>query len=177
MVLTTYKDFMALGNNTLKEYLSVRGLNVTGNRPELVARAFVASEMKMDIILSSAEQAARLDQDYTKLLSDNKLTTDPRDVLEGEKSNDITKWVDMTSGKIFEYILRIKDFDHDYIGRYKDEKAYLYFEGGLVGEILIYQCPDMDTPYVYCSVLQSILRTAFIQGTSLTLPFDNTGPR
>ena len=38
MSLKTYDDFMSLGNNKLREYLLVRGLNVTGKKAELVAR-------------------------------------------------------------------------------------------------------------------------------------------
>lgn len=60
MSLVTYEDFMSLGNNSLKDYLSVRGLSVSGKKAELVARAFVAHEMKMEIILSSEQQLAKL---------------------------------------------------------------------------------------------------------------------
>ena len=32
------------------------------------------------------------------------------------------------SRNIFEYILRMKEFDKEYIGKYKDQKAYSYFD-------------------------------------------------
>ena len=36
----------------------------------------------------------------------------------------MTKWPPVDLGKIFAYILSNKEFDSDYIGKYKDEKAY-----------------------------------------------------
>ena len=41
-------------------------------------------------------------------------------------------------GSVFAYILKQKDFNVDYIGKYKDKKAYSYFDSGYVGPIFIY---------------------------------------
>ena len=38
--------------------------------------------------------------------------------------DDVTKWLQVTLGSIFLY-LKKKDFDADYIGEYKDKKAFL----------------------------------------------------
>ena len=154
MPLETYEDFLSLGNNALKDYLSVRGLSVSGKKAELVARAFVAAEMKVDIILSSEEQLVKLNNEYAMMLSDKNIE-DPNEVSEDPKISDITKWMAITAGNIFEYILRVKDFDCEYIGKYKDQKAYSYFDGGLVGEIKTYS-PTIDLQYVYCSVRASM---------------------
>ena len=40
-------------------------------------------------------------------------------------------------GNIFEYILRMKEFDKEYMGKFKDQKAYSYFDSGFVGSILV----------------------------------------
>ena len=48
MPLDKYED--------LTNYLSVRGLNTSARKVELVARAFAAFELKMNIIASSEEQ-------------------------------------------------------------------------------------------------------------------------
>ena len=42
-------------------------------------------------------------------------------------------WLKVNLGNIFEYILRMKAFDKEYIGKYKDQKAYSYFDSGFVG--------------------------------------------
>ena len=46
-------------------------------------------------------------------------------------------WPEVNLGNIFEHILRMKEFDKEYIGKYKDEKAYSYFASRFVGEILV----------------------------------------
>ena len=52
MALSTYQDFFQLTVKQLKHYLAVRGLNQDERHAELVARAFVAMEMKMTIVAS-----------------------------------------------------------------------------------------------------------------------------
>ena len=40
---------------------------------------------------------------------------------------------------IFAFILHKKDFNTDYVGKYKDQKAFSYFEGGFVGQVSVYE--------------------------------------
>ena len=68
MALNTYEEFLQLGMNCLQDYLSVRGLNTTGRKIELVAQALAASEMKLPIITSSEEQQKKLKLDYESQL-------------------------------------------------------------------------------------------------------------
>ena len=58
-------------------------------------------------------------------------------------------------GHIFEYILKRRDIQRDYIGRYKDEKAYYYLDSAFVDEILLH-VPDIAINIVYCKVRASI---------------------
>lgn len=44
-------DFLELSVGSLKDYLNVRGLQTTGRKVELVARAFVACEQNIPIKL------------------------------------------------------------------------------------------------------------------------------
>ena len=60
MPLTTYEDFLELSVKQLTDYLSVRGLNTSGRKVELIARAFAAMELKLDIIQSSESQSNSL---------------------------------------------------------------------------------------------------------------------
>ena len=53
-----------------------------------------------------------------------------------ERTNKIYDWPLINLGHIFHYILKAKRFSEDYIRRYKDEKAYSYFDSGFIDEIL-----------------------------------------
>ena len=56
MPLEEYEDFLDLPIKDLTNCLSVRGLNTSSRKVELVARAFAAFELTMNIIASSEEQ-------------------------------------------------------------------------------------------------------------------------
>ena len=62
----SYQDFLEMGVNQLKEYLSMRGISVSGySKVELVARDFSAAEMNLPVLRSNEEKVRRLDADYT----------------------------------------------------------------------------------------------------------------
>ena len=79
--------------------------------------------MKLPIVTSSAEQKAKLKIEYENRLKRFDIR-DPESVDAAERSDDILQWPKIDVGAIFSYILKIRDFDYDYIGWYKDEKAY-----------------------------------------------------
>ena len=55
--------------NNSKDYLTVRGISVSGyNKIELVARAYSTAEMDIPIILSSADLTKNLREEYSKRL-------------------------------------------------------------------------------------------------------------
>ena len=54
-------------------------------------------------------------------------------------------------GHIFDYVLKTRDFQRHFIGHYKDEKAYSYFDSGFVDETLPHT-PDVAMKTVYCKV-------------------------
>ena len=56
MSLTTFENFLELSVKQLTDYLSVLGLNTSGRKVELIARALAAMELKLDIIQSSESQ-------------------------------------------------------------------------------------------------------------------------
>ena len=63
-----------MGVNNLKDYLTIRGISVSGySKVELVARAFSAAEIELPIILSSEEQTRVLYQQYNKRLKELRL--------------------------------------------------------------------------------------------------------
>ena len=55
MPLGKYEDFFDFCIKDLTNYLSVSGSNTSGRKVELVARAFPAFELKMNMIASSDE--------------------------------------------------------------------------------------------------------------------------
>ena len=108
MVLSTYEDFLQLGMNCLQDYLSARGLNTTGRKIELVARAFAAFEMKLPIIASSEKQQKKLKHDYENRLQKFKIC-DPLSIEPSKRIDDILQWPHIDTGVIFAYILKVKD--------------------------------------------------------------------
>ena len=53
----SYERFFNMNVQALQEYLTVRGISVSGyKKAELIARAFSAAEMNLPIIMSSEEQ-------------------------------------------------------------------------------------------------------------------------
>ena len=64
MRLTTYEDFLELFVKQLTDYLSVRDLNTSRRKVELIARTFAAMELKLDIIQSSGSQSNLLQSNY-----------------------------------------------------------------------------------------------------------------
>ena len=134
----TLQDFWDLGRNVLVDYLAVRGLRTSGTRAELVARAFSAAELQLPIIRFSEEQQAQLKTEYEENLKLYNIP-DPLTIKEDKKSDDITMWPPVHCGTIYSYILKVRDFDVDYVGRYKDQKAYSYWLSGFVDTIYTYQ--------------------------------------
>ena len=132
-----YDNFLSMNENNLKDYLTVRGISVSGyNKIGLVALAYSAVEMDLPIILSSADLTKNLKEEYSKRLREFNIL-DPKNIEKELQVDDLTVWPKVNLGNIFEYILRMKEFDKEYIGKYKDQKAYSYFDSGFVREILV----------------------------------------
>ena len=60
-------------------------------------------------------------------------------------------------GTIFSYILKVRDFDLEYVVRYKDQKAYSYWDSGFVNTVFTYEPPEkQDIIFVYGTVRGSL---------------------
>lgn len=59
-----YENFLQKSLGELKDYLSLRGLRVTGKKRELVARAFSACERNVQVVISDEELRSRLTVEY-----------------------------------------------------------------------------------------------------------------
>jgi len=62
--------------------------------------------------------------------------------------NNIQEWPQIDDGTLFSYILRVKAVDVEYIGKYKDQKAYSYWMSGFVDTVYVAKCP-VDNKYVF----------------------------
>ena len=118
-----YDNFLSMNVNNVKDYLTVRGISVSGyNKIELVAQAFSAAEMDLPIILSSADLTKNLEEEYSKRLREFNIL-DPKNIEKELRVDDLTVWPKVNLWNIFEYILRMKEFYKEYIGKFKDQKA------------------------------------------------------
>ena len=118
-----YDDFLSMNVNNVKDYLTVRGISVSGYKYiELVARAYFATEMDLPIILSSADPTKNLKEEYSKRLREFNIL-DPKNIEKELRVDDLTVWPKVNLWNIFECILRMKEFYKEYIGKFKDQKA------------------------------------------------------
>ena len=91
-----YDDFLSMHVNNLKDYLTVRGISVSGYKKiELVARAYSAAEMDLPIILSSADLTKNLEEEYSKRLRE----FDPKNIEKELRVDDLTAWPKVNLGK------------------------------------------------------------------------------
>ena len=146
-----YDDLLLMNVNNVKDYLTVRGISVSGNNKiELVVRAYSATEMDLPKILPSADLTKKLEE-YRKGLREFNIL-DPKNIEKELRVDNLTVWPKVNLGNIFEYILRMKEFDKEYIGKYKDQKAYSCYNSGFVGEILVSKINEGTKIALFCSV-------------------------
>ena len=76
---------------------------------------------------------------------------DPRRISNSEKI-DVKLWSPVDLRDIFEYILSMREFNNEYILKYKDQKAYSHFDSDFVGELLIYK----GMTILFCSFMSGL---------------------
>ena len=111
--------------------------------------------MDLPTILSSADLTKNLEGEYSKRLRQFNIL-DPKNIEKELGVDDLTVWPKVNLGNVFEYILRMKEFDKEYIGKCKDQKAYSYFSSGFVGEILVSKINEGTKIALFCSVQGSV---------------------
>ena len=136
-----YDDFLGWTVSSLKDFLSLRGLKKTGKKSELVARAFGAYELNVPVKFSQEQIYQQIKEEYSRRLSCNGIKTDPNSIPHDAWIDNVKEWPEVDDGKLFGYILRTKAVDVDYIGKYKDQKAFSYWMSGFVDTVLFTKCP------------------------------------
>ena len=133
---TTLEDFLVMSSSELQYYLQQRGLSVSGTHSSLAARALIAFEQKVEIKSTADQIAKQLKNDYRELFMKHNLD-DPLSSNNFRFSTDIKCFPATHVGQIFNYILKGKAFEAEYIGQYKVKKAYSFFKSGMVGKIYV----------------------------------------
>ena len=127
------EEFTDKSSKYLSSYLAVRGISASGKKkPELIARCNSTVVLGIDKIATQEEALKDLESEYVSRLTLHGLTVDPRNINQSEKTDDVSVWPKVDLGKIFEYILQHREYNKDYIGKYKDNKAFTYWEDGHV---------------------------------------------
>ena len=134
-------DFLSLTVSPLKDFLALRGLNVTGEKANLVARAFGAYELNVPKKFSQQQIYSNLKHEYSSRLSRHGIVTNPNSLLVEAWRDSIHDWPEIDDSKLFSYLLGVKAVDVDYIGVYKDQKAYSYWMSGFVDTVYLEKCP------------------------------------
>ena len=99
MPLITYEDVLELTVRQLADFLSVRGLT-SERKIKLVARAFAAMKLNMNIIATTEQQQKQLKETYHQKLSDLKIP-DQNGIPQEKRKDDVTKWPLITLGNVF----------------------------------------------------------------------------
>ena len=120
-----YQDFLNWTLTPLKDFLALRGLKQTGKKAELVASAFGAYELKAPKKFSQEDIDRKL-KEYQQRLKKTRINTNPNSIQKEDWKENVREWPNIGDGMLFSYILRVKAEDVDYIGKYKDQKAYSY---------------------------------------------------
>ena len=131
---TTLKDFLVMSSSEIQYYLQQRGLLVSGTHSSLAARALVAFEQKVEIKSTADQIAMQLKILYRELLMRQNLD-DHLSSNNFQFSIDIKCFPATYVGQIFNYILKTKSFEAEYLGQHKVKKAYSFFKSGMVGKI------------------------------------------
>ncbi|CAC5370027.1 unnamed protein product [Mytilus coruscus] len=127
-----FEEFSTIGK--LKDFLSARGLQCMGNKQQLVSRCFVAWESNIPLRYSEQEQLSKLKTEYDNRLQEANID-DPRSLKDDDWSSDVKEWPKIDLGKIYSFILSKKEQDMDFIGHYKTQKAYSYYQSGIVDTV------------------------------------------
>ena len=90
-----------------------------------MASAFGAYELKAPKKFSQEDIDRKL-KEYQQRLKKHRINTNPNSIQKEDWKENVREWPNIGDGMLFSYILRVKAEDVDYIGKYKDQKAYSY---------------------------------------------------
>lgn len=139
-----YKDFLGWTISSLKDFLSLRGLKQSGRKPEL--DEYDTYELKAPVKFFQEQVYRQIKEEYSRRLTANGIKTDSNNIPHDAWIDNLKQWPKLDDGKQFSYFLRTKAVDLEYIGKYRDQKAYSYWMSGFVDTMLFTKCP-VDSNY------------------------------
>ena len=99
--MASMEDFDAMSVDTLKDFLSVRGLTTSGKKKvELVALAYSCVVLKIEIQATQVDLVRHLKSDYDASLSKFGLTLDPNSIPATDKIDNVMWWPKINLGNI-----------------------------------------------------------------------------
>ena len=139
----TYDEVNSWHSDALKLYCRQWGLNVSGRKQELVARAFAALEMRIPLQPTAEERIATTANEKARLLDlgNGSSLPDPSTLKDWLRESDaITSWPPIFLSDITVFLME----DHPgkdvalherVLNEYKEGKAYRLYESGWLKEI------------------------------------------
>ena len=139
----TYDEVNSWHSGALKLYCRKRGLKVSGNKQELVARVFAASEKGIPVQPTAEERIATTTNQKARLLDlgNGSSLPDPSTLKDWlHESDAITSWPPIFLNDITVFLME----DHPgkdvalherVLNEYKEGKAYCLYESGWLKEI------------------------------------------
>ena len=127
----------------LKDFLKLRGLKVSGKKAELVARAFVAVENKVETVKTAEEVQQEIKSEYQhKLVFNGESFPDPMKLVDGWLNEEagVTLWPQIPMVYIITFLML--DNNAEDLSDYKSSKAYSYCKQGWLGEIFSHPISD-----------------------------------
>ena len=85
---------------------------------------------------------SKLKEEYQQRLKKHRINTDPNSIRKEDWKDIVHEWPNIDDGMLLSYILRAKAVDVEYIGNYKDQKAYSYWLSGFVDTVYHASCND-----------------------------------
>lgn len=95
-----------------------------------------------------------LNKEYKRRLTTHN-APDPKEISADQWIDDVSSWPDLDEGRLFSFILKHKAVDLDYIGKYKDQKEFSFYESGFVGSLLTYTVPGTNKLFVKGDIVPS----------------------
>ena len=121
-MMATMDDFSSMHIDVVKTYLTGRGISTSGKKKaELVALAYSCSILNIEPIPSEDDALKALSNEYAELLNTHGLTVDPKSFTPSMKVDDVLRWPRTNLGHIFEFIMGVREYTSEHIGKYKDQ--------------------------------------------------------
>ena len=99
-----------------------------------------AYELNVSIKFPQVMIFKELNKEYTQRLTTHN-APDPKEFCADQWIDDVTSSPDLDQGKLFSFVLKKQSSRFRVVGKYKDQKAFSYYESGFVSALYTYIVP------------------------------------